>query len=92
MNIFVANISQSATDFQLKKLFSTYGEVQSAKIVVDEISEESKGFGFVEMREKSAAQNAISSLDDTLFLGKLIEVSEAKPKEEESKRNFYGGL
>lgn len=79
MNIFVSNISRSATNFQLNKLFSKHGDVISAKIVIDKITEESRGFGFVEMKELSAAQKAIVSLNGTLFLGKTINVSEARP-------------
>lgn len=90
MNIFVSNISRSATNFQLNKLFSEYGEVQSAKIVIDKITEESRGFGFIEMKELSAAQKAIDSLNGTLFLGKTINVSEARPREERSKANPTG--
>lgn len=90
MNIFVSNISRSATNFQLNKLFSEYGDVISAKIVIDKITEESRGFGFVEMKELSAAQKAIDSLNGTLFLGKTINVSGARPREERPKRNPNG--
>lgn len=90
MNIFVSNISRSATNFQLNKLFSEYGDVISAKIVIDKITEESRGFGFVEMKELSAAQKAIDSLNGSLFLGKTINVSDAKHREERPKRNPTG--
>lgn len=78
MNIFVSNISRSATNFQLSKLFSEYGKVIHAKIVIDKITEESKGFGFIEMKELSDAQKAIDFLNGSLFLGNIIDVSEAK--------------
>jgi len=91
MNIFVSNINRSATNFQLNKLFSEYGEVTSAKIVIDKFTEESRGFGFIKMKELSAAQKAIDSLNGALFLGKTINVYEAKPREERPKRNFNRG-
>lgn len=72
MNIFVSNISRSATNFQLNKLFSEYGDVISAKIVIDKITEESRGFGFVEMKELSAAQKAIDSLKVLYFWEKPL--------------------
>lgn len=80
LNIFVSNISRSATDYQLNKLFSEYGVVSSAKIIIDKITEKSEGFGFVEIKELSAARKAIGSLDGTLFLGEVINVSEARPE------------
>ena len=82
MNILVSNVSHSATDFQLNKLFSAFGEVTSAKIALDELTEESKGFGWVLIEDLKAAQNAIQSLDGSLFLGMEIQVSEAKATEE----------
>lgn len=87
MDIFVSNICRAATNFQLNKLFSEYGEVTSAKIMIDEITEESRGYGFIEMKELSDARRAVESLNGTLFLGKIINVSIAKPREYRSKGN-----
>lgn len=78
MNIFISNISQSATDFQLKKLFSAFGEVTSAKIATDELTKESKACGSVQMVDVEAALNAIQTLNGSLFLGSEIQVSDTQ--------------
>lgn len=84
MNIYVANIPWKASEDQLRELFSQYGEVASAKIIMDRETQRSRGFGFVEMSDDSAARQAISSLNGADFLGKALVVNEARPREERS--------
>lgn len=82
MNIYVANIPWKASEEQLKQLFSEYGEVSSAKIVMDKVTQRSRGFGFVEMADDTAGRSAINSLNGFDFMGKNLVVNEARPREE----------
>jgi RNA recognition motif-containing protein len=80
MNIYVANIPFKASEGELRELFEQHGEVTSVKIVMDKETNRSRGFGFVEMAEKTAAQQAINELNGFSFLGKELVVNEARPK------------
>ena len=99
MNIYVGNLSWQMTDEDLRTLFEQYGSVTSAKIVKDNVSGRSKGFGFVEMPDETEAQNALSSLYESEVLGRKIIVNEAQPKPQGTggggsgfkKRSFGGG-
>lgn len=90
MNIYVSNLSFSVQDEDLKAFFADYGEVSSAKIIMDKQTNRSRGFGFVEMADEAAAQKAIQELDGGMVDGRAIKVSVARPKEERSnnKRSF----
>ncbi len=91
MNIFVSNLSFNVEDEDLREFFTPYGEVSSAKIINDRESGRSRGFGFVEMSDDTAAKKAIAELDGATVEGRAIKVSEAKPKEDRPSRNFSGG-
>jgi RNA recognition motif-containing protein len=80
MNIYVSNIAFKATDTDLRELFEQHGEVSSAKIIMDKLTQRSRGFGFVEMPDNASAQQAISELNNFNFLGKDLSVNEARPK------------
>jgi RNA recognition motif-containing protein len=80
MNIYVGNLSFEVTDEDLRQLFTSYGEVESASVVKDRFSGESRGFGFVEMPAKKDADAAIAALNGTEQKGRTITVNEAKPK------------
>ncbi|MCQ2375172.1 MAG: RNA-binding protein [Salinivirgaceae bacterium] len=80
MNIYVGNLNYKATEEQLKEVFSAFGEVVSSKIIVDKATKRSKGFGFVEMTDNAAAQNAIDQLAGSEFLGRKLVVSQAREK------------
>lgn len=92
MNIFVANLSSGTKSEQLQQLFSKFGEVTSAKVVVDRVTGFSKRYGFVEMPVEQAAYEAIDKLNDTELDGSQIVVKIAIPKTDrkpdERKRNF----
>ena len=90
MNIYVANIPWKASEDQLKTLFAAYGEVTSAKIIMDKVTQRSRGFGFVEMADESAGKQAVTSLNGADFLGKNLVVNEARPREERP-NNFRSG-
>jgi RNA recognition motif-containing protein len=82
MNIYVGNLNWNMTSDDLYNLFSPYGEVVSAKIVTDKFNNNrSKGFGFVEMSDDTAAREAISNLHDSEITGRKIVVNESVPKE-----------
>jgi len=91
MNIYVANIPWKATEEELKGLFAEYGEVSSAKIVIDKFTQRSRGFGFIEMKDDSAGKNAINELNGFDFMGKNLVVNEARPKTEGGPRSGGGG-
>ena len=84
MNIYVGNLSWNLKDQDLANLFTTYGEVASAKIVMDKFTQRSKGFGFVEMANDEQAQAAIAQLNGSEVDGRNLVVNESRPKEEGS--------
>lgn len=85
MNIYIGNLPYNSTEDDLREAFSKFGEVASAVIITDKSSGRSKGFGFVEMPEESAAQEAIDSLNGQDFQGRTVKVNQAKPKVDQSK-------
>jgi len=80
MNIYVGNISQEVSEEDLNTLFSEYGKVSSTKVIRDMFSQESRGFGFVEMPGQAEAQKAIDELNTRELKGKKLIVNEARPK------------
>lgn len=90
MNIYVANISFKASDGDLKELFEQHGDVNSAKIVVDKLTNRSRGFGFVEMSDTASAKKAIQELNGYSFQGKDLVVNEARPKSDDSRGGGSG--
>lgn len=96
MNIYVGNLSWSLKDQDLANLFTPFGEVASAKIVMDKFTQRSKGFGFVEMPNDEQAQAAIAQLNGSEVEGRNLVVNESRPKEGNGgggfkKRSFGGG-
>ena len=94
MNLYISNLNYSVTDAELAELFADYGEITSAKVIMDRETGRSRGFGFVELSDDAAAQKAIEELNQATFKDKVINVTEAKPREERSDRgrsNNRGG-
>lgn len=91
MNIFIAGLSYNISEAELAELFAEYGEVVSAKIVMDRETGRSKGYGFVEMAEDEAGNHAIETLNEAEVDGKKLSVSVARPREEGARRSFNGG-
>jgi len=91
MNIYVSNLDFHVGDQDLKGFFTAYGEVTSAKIIMDRGTNRSRGFGFVEMPNDAEGEKAIKELNGSLVEGRSISVNVAKPKEERSsfKRNDF---
>ena len=86
--LYVGGLAYSVTDGQLQELFSAHGSVESAKVIADKFTGQSRGFGFVEMGSGSEAQAAISALNGTQYEGRSLVVNEAKPQ---TSRNGGGG-
>jgi len=78
MNLFVGNLNPVTTAAGLRQLFSEFGEVVSSKILMDNVTGQPRGFGFVEMADKFHSFDAIDNLDATFFEGNVISVKEAK--------------
>jgi RNA recognition motif-containing protein len=91
MNIYVSNLSFNVTDEDLQDYFAEYGEVSSAKVIMDKFTGKSRGFAFVEMPDDEAAQKAISELDGASVDGRTIGVSVAKPREDRGAGGNKGG-
>jgi cold-inducible RNA-binding protein len=79
--LYVGNLGYAATNAELEGLFATYGTVQSAQVIVDRDTGRSKGFGFVEMGSDQEAEAAIAALNGKDSNGRVLNVSEAKPRE-----------
>jgi RNA recognition motif-containing protein len=81
VNIFVGNLAFSTTDHDLRQLFEPYGDVDKINIITDRDTGRSKGFGFVEMPDTSAARSAMQGLQGKELDGRTLTVNEAKPRE-----------
>ncbi|MBU0755546.1 MAG: RNA-binding protein [Planctomycetes bacterium] len=90
-NLYVGNLSYDMDDASLEQLFSEYGTVDSAKVIMDRDTGRSKGFGFVEMGSDDEAKAAISGLDGKECGGRNIKVNEAKPRENRGGGGGGGG-
>lgn len=86
--LYVGNLGYNITSSDLEKLFSQFGTVQSAEVIMDRATNRSKGFGFVEMNSDEEAQAAINALQGKDYGGRPLTVNEARPREE---RRFGGG-
>lgn len=88
MNIYVGNLHYSIGDEDLKDVFGEYGQVESAKIIMDRETGKSKGFGFVEMSDDAAAGKSIEELNGAELNGRTMRVNESKPKPERERGSF----
>lgn len=91
INIYVGNLSFDANEGQLKSLFERYGAVDSAKIISDQFTGRSRGFGFVEMPNREEGLKAIQELDAKEFVGRTLKVNEARPKKSSAGGGGGGG-
>jgi RNA recognition motif-containing protein len=90
MNMYVSNLSFHTTDEDLRKLFSQYGTVSSAKVITDRETGRSRGFGFVEMESDKEANEAMKNLNNTEIEGRAMAVSVAREKENKRSNKFGG--
>ena len=91
MNIFVAKLSPATTSEDLQDLFGEYGEIVSAKVIIDKFTHESKRFGFVEMKNKEEAVKAITELDQCEYDNSTIVVKESQPKSNNNGNKRFNG-
>ena len=80
LNIYVGNLPYSMTDATLQEAFSAHGTVDQAKVVVDRVTDRSRGFGFVEMANDDEGRAAIEAMNGTEMDGRTLVVNEARPK------------
>ncbi|MCC5850054.1 MAG: RNA-binding protein [Verrucomicrobia bacterium] len=90
MNIYVGNLPYTMTDAELEELFAQYGQVHSAKVIIDRETQRSKGFAFVEM-EDNGGREAVEALNDSPIGGRPLRVNEARPREERGFGDGGGG-
>jgi len=95
--LYVGNLTYGVTDADLEKLFGPFGTVESAQVIMDRSTGQSKGFGFVEMKTDQEAQAAIAALNGKEMNGRALTVNEAKPRASGGRggpgggRGGYGG-
>ena len=86
MNLYISNLSYNISDEDLRQLFADYGEITSAKVIMDRETGRSRGFGFVELRDDELAKEAIEELNQASYDGKVINITEARPREDRGDR------
>lgn len=91
MNIYVGNLSNSATEDDLRQAFEAFGQVSNINIIKDRFSGESRGFGFVEMPTKAEAEAAIEGMNGQEIQGRAVNVNEARPRTENRRSGGGGG-
>jgi RNA recognition motif-containing protein len=92
--MYIGNIAFDATEEDLRNLFSEYGEIESIKIIKDQFTDRSRGFGFIEMVDEKDAKKAMAGLNGKDFMGKTLTVAEAKPQQRrgfQERRGGFGG-
>ena len=92
MKLYVGNLPFSVDDEGLKNLFSSYGEIEEATVIINKFSGRSKGFGFVTLKDDESAKKAISEMNDKEIEGRKLTVNEAKPMDpDRPPRKSFGG-
>ena len=91
MNIYVGNLAYKTTQDDLREAFEAFGAVDKVQIITDKLTGQSKGFGFVEMTEASAAKAAIDGLNGKDIGGRTLTVNEARPRTDRPAGGGFGG-
>ncbi len=89
MNIYVGNLNFATTEEAVRAAFEQYGEVKSARVIIDRETGRSRGFGFVEMDNDQEAQAAMAALNGTDLDGRTLNVNEARPREPRPRRDTW---
>ena len=89
MNIYVSNLNFDIQDEDLRSYFEPYGEVTAARVITDKDTQRSRGFGFVEMSDKTAGDKAIAALNGAMAGGRALRVNEAREREEKPSRPSF---
>ena len=82
MNIYVGNLSYTATDEDLRSAFEAFGQIASARVIMDKETGRSRGFGFVEMPNDEEGRKAIEAVNNKDIAGRPVRVNEARPRED----------
>ncbi|WP_392531500.1 RNA recognition motif domain-containing protein [Nostoc sp. C117] len=90
MSIYVGNLSYTVTQDELSKVFSEYGTVKRVQLPTDRETGRARGFGFVEMESAAAEDAAIEALDGAEWMGRVMKVNKARPREEKNNRSGGG--
>jgi cold-inducible RNA-binding protein len=90
MKLFVGNLSFDTTEAELEELFAPFGTVADAKVITDQNTGRSRGFGFVTLKNAAEGQAAIKALSGKSVGGRNLTVNEARPREERPNRSFSG--
>lgn len=88
MNIFVGNLNIQTTENQLRDAFAAFGTVDTVKVIIDKYSNQSRGFGFVEMPDNTEANAAIDKLNSSFMDQSVMVVNEARPRTEERRGGY----
>jgi len=80
MNLYVGNLLFDVSEADLRSAFEQFGQVTEVRLIMDKFSGKSKGFGFIEMPSKDEAEKAIGEMNGKEFMGRALNVNEAKPK------------
>ena len=89
--LYVGGLPYSVTEGRLEEIFAEHGTVQSARVISDKFTGQSRGFGFVEMASGEEAQKAIEALNGTQLDGRTLVVNEARPQEQRPRTGGGGG-
>ncbi len=92
MKIYVGNMSFDSNETELRKAFEAHGQVSSVTIITDRDTGRPKGFGFVEMSNDTEAKAAIESLNGKDFMGRTLNVNEARPRNDAPRGGSGGGF
>jgi cold-inducible RNA-binding protein len=92
MKLYVGNMSFDLSESELRKAFEAHGTVDSVTIIMDRDTGRPKGFGFVEMSNDAEAKKAIESLNGKDFMGRTLNVNEARPRTDGPRRGGSGGF
>lgn len=82
VNIYVGNLSYTATDEDLRSAFEAFGQIASARVIMDKETGRSRGFGFVEMPNDEEGRKAIEAVNNKEIAGRPVRVNEARPRED----------
>ena len=91
MNIYVGNLSYQATEDDLREAFEKFGAVEAARVVMDRYTNQSRGFGFVDMSNDEEAKAALAGMDGADLAGRAVRVNEARPREDRPQGGGYQG-
>ena len=91
MNIYGGNLPYSVKNQELREAFEEFGEVDSAEVIIDRRTKQSRGYGFVEMANEEAGHHAIETLNGSDFQGRELRVDESQPKDEKPRSHHKGG-